>query len=296
MTITYRMGTLADSEEVFRVFTESIIDLGERTNVMAITGGRDPQVMDSIWQKRKPMFEFLAQSAAQFWVAEQAGRIIAYARSIEHDGVMDLTEFFVTPPAQSGGVGRELLARAFQSHTAQYRSVIATLDDRALTRYMKAGVYARFPIKYFSRKAEKVDVKTDLRADPLVIDQHLADLNRIDRVVLGHARATVHRWLASARTGFVYRRKDDVVGYGYPGGPFALLNENDIPAALAHAESQAALRREDFGVETPLVNRKAIQYFMDRNYRMDSFTVVLMSNEPFGKFENYLCFTPIFFM
>ena len=79
-------------------------------------------------------------------------------------------------------------------------------------------------------------------------------------------------------------------------GPFALLDENDYPAVLAHAESLMAERGEEFGVETPLINRKAIQYFTERKYRIDAFTVLFMSNESFGRFENYLCFSPIFFM
>lgn len=299
MTITYRKGTLADSYAVYQVFTRSIIDLGERTNVMAITGGNDPEVLKSLWQRRQPMFEFLAQTAAQFWVAEKDGEIIAYARSTEHDGLMDLTEFFVSPDQQSAGVGRELLTRAFQKSTARYRVIIATLDERALSRYLSAGVYARFPIKYFYRKAEKVEVPTDLNIEPLQLDIHLEELNRIDRQIIGHARAVVHQWVITTRDGFVYKRNGEIVGYGYVGGgngPFALLDENDYPAVLAHAESLLAEKGEDFGAETPLINKKAIEYFTQRKYRLDSFTVLFMSNEPFGRFENYLCFSPIFFM
>ena len=76
MTINYRKGTIEDSHSVFQVFVESIMDLSERTNVMAITGGRDPQVLENMWQRRKSMFDFLAQNAAQFWVAEEDGRIM----------------------------------------------------------------------------------------------------------------------------------------------------------------------------------------------------------------------------
>lgn len=296
MSITYRKGTLEDSYSVFQVFVESIMDLSERMNVMAITGGRDPQVIETLWQRRKSMFDFLAQDAAQFWVAEENGKVVAYARSIEHDGVMDLTEFFVSPKNQSAGVGRELLARSFMSRTAQYKVIVATTDERALSRYLKAGVYARFPIKYFSRKAEHVDVKTDLAFEATITEHHMPELNRIDRAVIGHVRPGIHRWMATDREGFIYRRKGEVVGYGYHGGPFALINDSDFPAVLAHAESRAAENGKNFGVETPLINRKAIQYFLEHKYEMDSFTVLFMSNEPFGKFENYLCFSPIFFM
>lgn len=299
MTITYRKGTMEDSQAVFQVFTQSIMDLGTRMNTMAITGGNNPEVLESLWQRRQPMFDFLARAAVQFWVAEEAEKIVGYARSMEHDGVMDLTEFFVLPNQQSGGVGRELLARTLPKSAARYRVIIATLDERALYRYLNAGVYGRFPIKYFYRKAEKVEIKTDLRAEPLRLEVHLQDINRIDQQVVGHVRGIIHRWVATTREGYVFKRGGQIVGYGYVGestGPFAVLDDNDLPAVLAHAESRMAEQGEEFGAETPLINRKAIEYFMQRKYQIDSFTVLFMSNEPFGKFENYLCFSPVFFL
>ncbi|NJC98321.1 MAG: GNAT family N-acetyltransferase [Anaerolineae bacterium] len=299
MAITYRIGTIADSEAVFQVFMKTIMDYGERMNVMAVTGGNDPEFLKSLWRKRKPLFEFLARDAAQFWVAEKGGRIIAYARSMEHDGLQELTEFFVLPDQQSGGVGRELLSRAFPKTEARYRTIIATFDERALYRYMKLGVYGRFPLKYFSRKAEKVEVETDLKIEPMQLEVHMEVINRIDREIVGHARETVHQWIGTTRQGFIYRRGDKVVGYGYVGsssGPFALLDENDFTAVLAHAESRMAEADGDFGAEAPLINSKAIQYFIERKYRIDTFSAILMSNVPFGKLENYLCFSPEFFL
>ena len=299
MTVTFRKGTVEDSYAVFQVFVKSIMDLGERTNVMGITGGNDPEALKSLWERRKPMFEFLATIAAQFWVAERDGEIVGYARSIRNDGLLDLTEYFVLPGQQSGGLGRELLARAFSDAESPYRSIVATLDERALSRYLKAGVYARFPIKYFSRKAEKVDAQTDLVIEPMNLAIHLEAINYIDKKILDHSRGVVHEWIATTREGFVYKRNGKLVGYGYVGsstGPFALLDENDFPAVLAHAESLMAEKGGEFGAEVPLINKKAIQYFMDRKYVIDSFTVLFMSNEPFGKFKNYLCFSPVFFM
>jgi GNAT superfamily N-acetyltransferase len=299
MPVTYRKGTIEDSYSVFQVFVRSIMDYSERLNVMAITGGNDPEVLASLWKKRRPMFDYLAESAAQFWVAQNDGEIIAYARSIEHGGMQELTEFFVSPHQQSSGVGRELLARAFSGSNARYRTIIATLDERALYRYMKLGVYGRFPLKYFYRKAENVSVETDLMIEPMQIGLHLTDVNRIDQEILDHRREPQHRWVATTRAGFVYKRAGKIVGYGYVGsntGPFALLDANDFPAVLAHAERLMAERGEEFGAEVPLINEKAIQYFIEHKYQIDSFSTIFMSNKPFGKFENYLCFSPEFFM
>jgi len=299
MTITYRPGTVADSQAVFHIFVKTIMDYSTRMNVMAITGGDDPEVLESLWQKRRSMFEFLARIASQFWVAEKDGEVIAYARSIEHDGLQELTEFFVSPDNQSAGVGGELLARAFPETEALYRTIIATLDERAMYRYMKAGVYGRFPLKYFYRKAEKVDVRTDLVIEPMNFELHCEEINRIDRQILAHSRQPIHEWIASTRQGFVYKRNGEVVGYGYVGsgnGPFAVLDENDFPAVLAHAESLMAEQGRDFGAEAPLVNSAAVRYFIERKYKIDSFSAIFMSNVSFGRFENYLCFSPEFFM
>ncbi len=299
MTITYRPATSADSFAVFQVFLKSIMDYSQRMNVQAITGGNDPQKLDSIWERRKPLFDFLADHASQFWLAERDGEILGYARAIEHDGHQELTEFFVAPNQQSGGVGRGLLSRAFADNGAPYRTIIATLDERALFNYMRMGVYGRIMLKYFNRKARPVSVETDLSIEPLDLTSHLEALNQIDRKLLNHTRPDIHRWLASMRVGFVYQRNGEVVGFGYVGGshgPFAALNADDFPAILAHAETLTAEKGEDFGVSVPMVNQKALDYLVGQKYQIDAFTTVLMSNVPFGKFENYLTFAPEFFL
>jgi GNAT superfamily N-acetyltransferase len=299
VTITYRKADIADSYNVFKVFLRSIMDYSERMNVQAITGGNDPEKLASIWESRKPLFDFLARDASQFWVAEKDGEILGYARTIQHDGLQELTEFFVSPNQQSAGVGSGLLSRAFADNGATYRTIIATLDERALYRYMRMGVYGRTMLKYFYRKAETVSVPSDLVIEPLDLGVHLDAIQHIDRALLNHTRGSIHEWLAGARDGFVYRRGADVIGYGYIGeshGPFAVLDDDDFPAVLAHAESRMAEQGEEFGVSVPLVNRKAIDYLTARKYKIDSFSAILMSNIPFGKFENYLTFAPEFFL
>ena len=232
-------------------------------------------------------------------MAENDGEILGYARSIEHDGLQELTEFFVSPDQQSAGIGNELLTRSFSKSNARYRTIIATLDERALYRYMKMGVYGRFMTKYFYRQAEKVDVQTDLKIEPMNLDVHLEEINRIDKELIAHERGDIHQWFVTMREGFVYKRGNEIVGYGYIGGnhgPFAVLDDNDFSAILAHAESLMAEKGEEFGVSVPLVNKKAIDHFIERKYQIDSFSTIVMSNEPFGKFANYLCFAPEFFL
>lgn len=302
MPIIFRPGSLDDSFAIYEVFQEAILDLSQRTGVMAVSGGHDPAVLAAMWERRRSLWEHLARTAEHFWIAEREGRAIGYARSIWRDGVRELTEFFVRPSEQAAGVGRELLARAFPKEGAHHRLIVATNDARALARYHKAGVYARIPEYFLIRAPEPVSVPTDLMIEPLPASPESVEIvGAIDTVVLGHRRDVDHAFLLEQRPGYVYRRGGAVVGYGYVAkdwqGPFAMLDQNDFPAVLAHAESQAhALGAESVGFEVPLINKVVVDYLLGRGYKLDGFLGTILSDEPFGKFENYLLTSPPFFL
>lgn len=301
MPITYRPGALADSFTTFKIFEAALTDLSERMNVTAITGSNDPAVRGEMWARRQPLFDHLARTAYQFWIAEQDGRAIGYARSILREDVLELTEFFIAPNAQSAGVGGELLKRAFPAGVGTHRLIVATLDTRAQVRYLKAGVLPRFPEIYWSRTPENVPVETDLAFERVTnTPETLAALAAIDRAVLGHTREPDHLYLLTQREAYLYRRAGQVVGYGYLAqgcGPIALLDPADFPAVLAHAERTAFERgRTEVGFDIPMVNRAAIDHVLARRYTMDSFIALIMTDQPFGKFENYILTSPAFFI
>jgi GNAT superfamily N-acetyltransferase len=277
-SITIRPATIEDSYACFQVFQESIMDLGQRQGVMTITGGQDPEVLAHLWEMRRPLFEHLARTADYYWLAEKGDRVTGYARSILRDGLRMLTEFFVLPGEQAAGVGRELLQRTFAAEGARRRVVIATTDRPAIVRYLKAGAYPRFPVYEFFRSPGRIAVDTGLSFEPIAASpQSLAILGTLDQAILGFRREEDHAWLLETRQGCLYYRGRQPVGYGYTGfhnGPFALLEEKDFPSVLAHAESQAAGRDEEFIVEVPLVNRSAVNYLLSRRFRMHGFAPI----------------------
>lgn len=302
MATTYRPGVVADGPAVYNVFVESTIDLEQRMGLPAADIiWLQPDFVASYWQRRQSLFDHLARTADQFWVAEQDGQIVGFARSSVRDGVRELLEFFVRPGLQGQGIGGELLRRAFPAGSARRRAIIATREMRALARYLKAGVYPRFPIYYLFRTPEPVELSTDLEHSPAAdTPETLAALGAIDQAILGFTRDVDHRFLLQDRQAILFRRDGQVVGYGYFGkgtGPIALLDAADFPAVLARAESEAAARGDDdFGVQLPLVNRHAVDYLLGRDFRIEDFTVFFMSDEPFGRFENYVFTSPPFFM
>jgi len=302
MPISFRQASEQDDFATFTVFLKSIIDYSERTGVEGITGGHSPEKINKLWVRRRPLWNHLSETCDQYWVAEnENNEVIGYARSIVRGDHRELTEFFVVPGEQSAGIGKELIARAFPEDTP-HRSIIATTDFRALARYLKSKVYP-FAIEiYFERAPEAVEFESDLqfqKADGS--DTTLQALGKIDSVVLGHRRDVDHNFLTQDRTLYLYKRENEIVGYGYISkdycGPFALLNNKDFPVILTHAESQAHnLGAGTIGFETPTVNTIVVDYLMNRNYRLEGFITSIMSNKPFGKLENYLLTSPPFFL
>lgn len=299
--VTFRPGSLEDSYTVFYLFEETLADLFRQLGLKERTSWSDPAVLEKMWQERRSLYEHLARTADHFWLAERDGEAIGFARSIRRGSVQELTEFFVRPGEQSAGIGRELLARVFPEEGAEYRSIIATTLPGAQVRYLKAGVYPRFPIYYFGREPETVNITTDLEFEPISnAPETLATLGTLDETILAHRRDVDHTWLLSDRQGYVYYRDGRPVGYGYVGlrsGPFALLDANDFPAVLAHAEGEVAGQgHQHFGLEVPMVNQTVVDYVLMRGFRMDQFMAVYMCDKPFGKFENYLITSPPFIL
>lgn len=298
--LTFRPGTTHDSYTVFKVFEESLADLNRRLGSTTPTSAADPAALARMWAERRSLYEHLARLAEHFWLAERDGQVVGFARSILRDGVRQLTELFVMPGQQSAGLGRELLARTFPTEGVTRRSIIASPDVRAQALYLKMGVYPRFPIYYFGRVPEVVEVASDLAFEPMAASPDALEiLGALDQALLDYRRDADHAWLLRDPGGYVYYRGDRPVGYGYLGvrnGPFALLEVSDFPAVLAHAESQAARAGREFGLEVPMVNQVAVDYLLARDYRMDSFMALFMSDRPFGKFENYIVTSPPFFI
>ncbi len=300
--VMFRAGTHADSRLVFEIFLESALDLAQRHGLPISIKVDTPEALEKAWTDRRSLFDHMARHAGAFWIAEEEGRAIGYARTFFRDGLRQLTEFFVRPDAQARGVGRGLLERAFPEGGASRRLILATIDTRALTRYLRTGLKPQFVSFYFSRKAEIRAVASDLGIEPMGAapdPEAFEALGAIDRVLLEIRRDVDHGWLASQKTGFLARRGDRVVGYGYAGarsGPFGALDAADQPALFAHAETLVAASGGAFGLSLPVINHVALEYVLAHGFKLDPATGHFLSDAPFGQFDRYVFSSPNLFL
>jgi GNAT superfamily N-acetyltransferase len=296
---TIRRGTPTDIRACHDLLWTSATDLGRRHGT-PLEGDAD-----SWWEGIESVHRFLAEHAAEWWVAEapDGPELIGYARSIERGGLFELTELFVRPGRQSKGIGRRLMERAFPIGRGDVRSIIATTDARATARYYAADTVARFPYYTLTGAPHADAASGELTVETAGTDPSaLAAISEIERAVLDYPRgADELRWLAETRPGYVFARHGTPVGFAFltkdGAGPIAALDDDDLPAILGHVEALAKEARSDrLELEIPGINAMAIRHLLVRGFHIDPWINVLMSNRPFGRFDRFIGFSPPIFL
>lgn len=292
---TLRRATVADSRACFDVFRDSLADLMGRNGLFA-AGSTGPGG-DELWPAYEALFEHLAATCAQWWVAEgEDGRLAGYARSTQRGDVLELTEFFVAPGARVKGVGRALLERAFAPGLGAHRAIIATVDAPAVALYLRFGV---------SHQTTGVDLTGRPRAVAMpagyeIADASLGEVLALEGELLGHGRREDVAFMLANRPAALLRRDGRSVAYAFlanehgHAGPVGALDPADLPAALAHLEDAAhAAGIERLDLTVPLAARTAIDWLMaQRGFRIDPFYCLFLADGPWARLDRYLPFNP----
>ena len=208
------------------------------------------------------------------------------------------------PAAQGQGVGRGLLERAFPADGARHRAIVATIDPRAIARYLRTGLDGRVPMAFVEAAPRPVRLATDLVREPMdPAAPPLDDLAAIDRVVARlpsrrRPRAGWHR----ERPGWLYERDGATVAYAYHpvepswGGPFAALDAADLPVLLADAETHAAeTGQPTVAFDLAMTARTALDHLLPRGFRVDPFVMLFFTDGPTDGLDRYVLTSPPFF-
>jgi GNAT superfamily N-acetyltransferase len=161
-----------DIDPVLDLSVDAFQDLNRRL-------GDPPEPPGPIAAGRVRMRRLLATDPGGAWVAERQGRVVGCSLGILRDGVWGLSLLVVDPDAQSSGLGRELLARAWEyGRDARGWIVLASRDPRALRSYARLGLQLH-PALAARGRPRRVSTPPGVRlgtlADlPLAVDVDLA--------------------------------------------------------------------------------------------------------------------------
>jgi hypothetical protein len=212
--------------------------------------------------------------------------------------------FWVLPSLQSKGVGRPLLARAFdrpRPPASAVRCVFASLDSRAQVLYLKFGMRPRGMI-YLLKGAPKPSPRPERTVELVQIGdvgktsrEMLAVAARFDRTFRGARRDADIRYvttLPGARF-FLVRAGRSTIGYAVVNdkgrvGPAGVIDPR-YSAGLAWAVKETAreMGAESIVMHVPGVNSGALEVLFHAGLRTEFFGA-WMSAKAIGSFEAYL--------
>lgn len=119
------------------------------------------------------------------WAAEDDAGLAGVAMAVLREGIWGLSLLLVRPDVQSGGIGRELLARAL-GHGPWHGALILSSDDaRAMRAYARAGFELRPAIHARGVPRREALAAPDVRAGTAA---DLALTAEVDREIRGGGR------------------------------------------------------------------------------------------------------------
>jgi len=152
-------------------------------------------------------------------VAEQDGRVLAFAGAITRGPVTFLTDLFVHPQTQSGGLGKILLQQVLAQGPSLIRCTMSSTDPRAQALYTREGMQPLFPHFNLQWRGPVHTEPEPLATDLEVVEGEAGDPAFVqwDAQVGGRARPVDHAfWLEQQHAvPLWFRRQGVTLGYGY---------------------------------------------------------------------------------
>ncbi len=294
--IIYRPACAADLERTYEIFVTATNGVRAQRNLPLIpySGKAPPRSMAFRRQA-------LAYDSQRFWVAESNGTLIGFGVATLRESLWYLAALHVWPGFQNQGIGRRLLQLCLSPDNApgaQTWIVISdSLNPDSNALYAKHGMYQWVPLLSIDgRVPANVDVPTDFRTERLKADdQQLAELDALDRQVLGVCRRVDHQlWLVQRDlSAYSFHQGGHVVGYAYLSskgeiGPVAVREHTAMAPVLAICLRQL----QEMGVaeasfKIPATCHNGVDYLLRQGFRYHNI-LLLDASQPFGRLENYL--------
>lgn len=215
---------------------------------------------------RSPTLLHIFQTGTVY-IAEEHGRILAFAAAITRDKVTFLTDLFVLPNQQSSRLGQTLLQQIMPVTEDGIRCTMSSTDPRALALYIRSGMHPQWP--NFCLRLDEAAPLEKLDTDVEIVEATPDDpaLIKWDAEVSGRWRPQEHAyWMGEQQAvPFWFRRGTQTVGYGYVRlgagtlwfpdacvvGPIGARTPADATACVLAAVRWASRRAETLRIDVP---------------------------------------------
>jgi GNAT superfamily N-acetyltransferase len=213
------------------IFARSVADLTERY--------RPDRVAHLVIEpeERLPTYRHILETGAMF-VAEDGDRV-GFAAAVVRDGVWFLSQLWVLPEHQAGGIGSALLDEALAwGRGSSAFSVIASPHPAAHLLYLRASM---FPLwTQLELTGGGLPAGPAPRGLEALEERDGGWVDELDREVRGAARPEDHAWFRGKADGLALWRDGHPRGYVYAWpegtvGPGAARDPSDLPALLRAA-------------------------------------------------------------
>lgn len=287
----------ADRLPVYRMFRAVLWDF---MLAQGMATAEDSYDLDEYFEHQQAYYVHLERHASEDWVAvDDQNTVVGWARSIERDDHLQLTHFFIDTKTQGTGIARALLDKAFPFGRGKQRSILATINPRALSLYLRYGVsFQGMAFSLTGRPLSRVlshTLETDLDIELAVPSaQTLNTVLDIDSAILGYRRAPEIEFFMNHQPTYLFRRQGKLVAYafGYGNhntGPAAALSNSDMPLLMHQIEQSAvADGAESIEFVIPAMADNAVRWALESGYEMGSFHEFLLSNNPDMALDRYL--------
>ena len=259
--LLFREGRSRDLRVTFGLFERALASAAQSLGIEPPGSEPSETEIEKRWRRSRSLVEFLAAQEGCYWVCEEGGVIVGYARVVRFDGMEELTEVMVGPSHQGRGIGRGLMQRCWPDPPTPdlSRLVVAagTLVDLSLyTDFGTMPITGHWHMRqrtetYLKRRAVETDV-TEEAVHVLKDDRAVAEWKRLEPPAIGHDRPLLHEFFGRERTCLATLEDGEVTGLCWVSaegdiGPGVGVNaEALVPMALAALDRVAKAKEPEY--------------------------------------------------
>lgn len=281
-----RAATAADTPALLEVFFRATEDLEQRRR--RSIAPRNPAPLEELLR------HLMTTDPATSLVADEGGRVAAFAMSTVREADWFLSFLFVAPEWQSRGLGRALVdACLAEAGQVDRKATCAEADQPVATAlYASRGMVPLLPI-YVLRGSLQGEALPELPAGLRARAFETARVAALDAWVLGYSRPQDHELWQNGRRGWLFEDDaGDVAGYGYAQpsgrvGPIAARDAADLLAFVGHLVRSTRVL-EGWQLVVPGTAASVLPGLLAAGLRIDGTPAVYCADGQTPRFTHYI--------